>query len=115
MSDDGNKHVLRRHAEVFGELGALFAQMKFPRIEVRIPRPIAEFAVHAWERDFESAGESQESFEERVHRRRAGNLALIGLAITERGHWDKEGVAVTLEPVLIGAAVEAVEELPRPD
>lgn len=112
MSGQDDNVVLRRHAEVLGELGGLFAQVKFSRIEVRIPRSLAEFAVHAWERDFASQP-GEETFEERVHRRRAGSLALIGLAITERGHWDKEGVAVTLDPDLIGAAVDAANEHPR--
>jgi hypothetical protein len=43
---------------------------------------------------------------------RAAALSLIGLSITERGRWEGEEVLVALDPVLIGNAVDAADDLP---
>jgi hypothetical protein len=55
-----------------------------------------------------------ESFEQRGHRRRAGALGLIGLSIVNGARWEDDEVVVGLSPDLIGAAVDASNDLPSP-
>ncbi len=52
-----------------------------------------------------------ETFEQRVQRLRAGTLALIGLSIVERGRREGDEVVVDLGWGLIGAAVEAGDDV----
>lgn len=83
-----------------------------PKIEVRIPRGLAEAAVAAWSRDDDGSGAtSGETYELREARHRAGVLALIGLSITERGQWEHDEVVVKLDPVLLGVAIDAADDL----
>lgn len=88
--------LYRREAKLLGGLGALLVRVELPRVEVRLPRALAERAVAAWERDDDGPLEP-ETFEQRVQRHRAATFSLIGLAITERGHWDGDDVVVDLE------------------
>ena len=76
------------------------------RISVRLPRLMAESAVVAWSRDElgEIGEESCDEFELRVD---AAELALIGLAVSERGVRDGEEVVVDLDVVQIAAALRA--------
>ena len=76
------------------------------RINVRLPRSVAELAVAAWDRD-ETAGVVEESREEWELRDDAAELALIGLAISERGVAHGEEVVVDLDLVQIAAALRA--------
>ncbi|SEM13338.1 hypothetical protein SAMN05414137_11934 [Streptacidiphilus jiangxiensis] len=76
------------------------------RLEVRLPRSVAEAAVGAWDRE-ESGGVGKESREEYELREAAAELAFIGLAISSRGVWDAEGVVVDLDVVEIAAALRA--------
>ncbi|MFE0459346.1 hypothetical protein ACFW1A_08795 [Kitasatospora sp. NPDC058965] len=73
------------------------------RVTVRLPRAVAEIAVAAWERD-ESDGVSEETREQYELRGRAGDLAMIGLEISERGRWEGEEVVVDLHVHSAGAA-----------
>ncbi|MDQ0753057.1 hypothetical protein QF034_007288 [Streptomyces africanus] len=78
------------------------------RVTVRLPRALAEAAVAAWERE-ENDAPAEETPERYALRDRAAELALIGLAITERGRWEGEEVAVDLDLASAGAAVRAAQ------
>ncbi len=90
----------------------MLAKADLPRVEVRLPRELAEKAVAAWEREGDEGLLAPETFEQRVHRHRAGTLGLIGLSICERGRWDGNEVIVELSPDLIGVAVDAADDVP---
>ncbi|SDC93189.1 hypothetical protein [Actinokineospora iranica] len=76
------------------------------RLTVRLPRAVAEAAVAAWERD-EPAGHDTETGEQRALRDQAAELALIGLAIAQRGRWEDAEVVVDLDVGSAGAASRA--------
>ena len=76
------------------------------RILVRLPRPLAEAAVAAWNRD-ELAEIGEESPAQREARDAAAELALIGLAVSDRGVPDGDEVAVDLDIMQIAAALRA--------
>ncbi|MFC9856971.1 MULTISPECIES: hypothetical protein [unclassified Streptomyces] len=76
------------------------------RVTVRLPRAVAEAAVDAWERD-ESGDLGEETSEQSALRDQAGDLALIGLVISERGRREGEEVVIDLDVVFAGAAVRA--------
>ncbi|WP_030924240.1 hypothetical protein [Streptosporangium amethystogenes] len=88
---------------VLAAIGA-YLDPQISRIQVRLPRSVAESAVAAWGRD--ELGEiGEESREEYELRDDAAELALIGLAITSRGVWDSEEVVVDLDVAQISAAL----------
>ena len=99
-----------RDESLLAGIGASLA--KQPReIEVRIPRALADSAVAAWRRD--DVGDVtgvEESCEQRVVRHRAAALALIGLAIEERGRVDDDHVVVKLDAWFIGDALNAADD-----
>lgn len=105
--------LYRHEAKLLGELGAPLVRVELPRVEVRLPRALAEQAVAAWERD-EDGPRQPETFEQRVQRHRAGTFSLIGLEITERRRWDGDEVIIALNAGLIAAAVDASDDLPPP-
>jgi hypothetical protein len=77
------------------------------RISVRLPWAVAELAVVAWCR--EELGEiDEESCDEFELRLDAGELALIGSAVSTRGVRDGEEVVVDLDVVQIAAALRAL-------
>jgi hypothetical protein len=76
--------------------GAVDAQVG--RVAVRLPRAVAEAAVAAWERDEPG---------EKTRETRAPTLALIGLAIAERGRWADDVVVVDLDVASACAAARA--------
>ncbi|MEE1821488.1 hypothetical protein PUR61_04635 [Streptomyces sp. BE20] len=76
------------------------------RVTVRLPRAVAEAAVDAWERD-EVGDLGEETHEQYALRGQAGDLALIGLVISERGRWEGEEVLIDLDVASAGAAVRA--------
>lgn len=73
---------------------------------VRLPRDLVEIARRAWNRD-ETGLLDDELPEERSLRHRAATLALIGLALDERGIPDGDHVVVTLDPDIVSDAVRA--------
>ncbi|GAA1602991.1 hypothetical protein GCM10009804_69320 [Kribbella hippodromi] len=99
-------------ARVLGEIGTVFRAAELPALRVTVPAALASRAVSAWERDDEGTVPAAEDAAERGRRHRAGTLALIGLAITERGQVDADGnTVVDLGPELIGVAMDAADEL----
>ncbi|GAA1846390.1 hypothetical protein [Brevibacterium marinum] len=114
MGSDNTRaqNVILQEAKTLGELGAALREQQIPRIPVRIPRTLAETAVAAWQRDAGEGGTlDEETFEERIARQRAGTLALIGIAVEERGQRDSDCVVVDLHPEQIGVAMDAADEL----
>jgi hypothetical protein len=106
------QQVYRREARLLGELGVVLGRALLPNVEVRLPRRLAEQALAAWQRDNSEEPLETETCEQRVERHRAGTLALIGLSITERGRWQDDEVVVELDPVFVGLAVDAADDLP---
>lgn len=80
------------------------------RLIVEVPTDLAEAAVAAWARDDEEASVEGETFENRVVRHRAGTLALIGLALSERGRRFPSYVRVELDAWLVGRALDAADD-----
>ncbi|MDI2130387.1 hypothetical protein [Yinghuangia seranimata] len=79
------------------------------RVTVRLPKAVAEAAVAAWDRDeLDPIGE--ETHEQRALRNDAAELALIGLAISERGRWENDELIVDVDVASAGAALRAAQE-----
>jgi hypothetical protein len=77
---------------------------------VRIPAHLADAAVAAWERDdIDTDLPDVETSEQARVRDGAGHLALIGLAISERGRRDGDEVVIDVEAWDVGAAFEAAD------
>jgi len=110
MDETEDQRRYRDEARILGEVGAVLAKAHLPDITVRLPSALARAAVKAWERDDEGDLDP-ESFEQRALRHRAGALALIGLAVQERGHVEGDEVVVDLGPDVIGSALEAADDL----
>jgi len=111
MEESRQQATYRQDAQVLGELGRVLARTELPAIEVRIPTQLSDQAAASWER--EDAEEVEpETAEQRLQRHRAGILALIGLAIRERGRREGDEVVVELDPVILGFAVDAADDLP---
>jgi hypothetical protein len=109
--DETERQAYRRDAQVLGEIGKYFAQAALPKLEIRLSRHLAEQAVAAWEREDNESPVGGETCEQRVERQRAGTLALIGLSITDRGRWEGDDVVVELDPVFVGLAIDAADDL----
>lgn len=76
------------------------------RATVRLPKALAEAAVAAWDRD-ELGGPGEETHEQYALRDCAAELALIGLAISQRGRWENEELIIDLDVASAGAALRA--------
>ena len=103
----------RDDALVLGEVGAELSEVELPTVRVRLSRALADRAVAAWFRDDVGAELGTETLEQTVIRTRAGALALIGLAISERGARDDEGVTVELSAELVAVALNAADDRER--
>ncbi|GHE84562.1 hypothetical protein GCM10017786_15360 [Amycolatopsis deserti] len=93
----------RQDSEVLAAIGTAIGEH---RITVRLPRALADAAVAAWQRD-ETEPVAVETPEQWALRDRAADLALIGLAVSERGRPDGEFVTVDLDLGTAGAAARA--------
>jgi hypothetical protein len=111
VSDTDRQRLYREEARLLGEIGAVLARADLPLVTVRLPASLAQAALAAWHRDDDNELDP-ESYEQRVVRHRAGALALIGLAVEERGRIEGDEVVVDLYPDVIGSAVEAADDLP---
>ncbi|ASO18820.1 hypothetical protein FHR81_001084 [Actinoalloteichus hoggarensis] len=112
MEDDTpRRRRYRRESLALAELGAGLVGTALPRIEVRLPRHSADRAVAAWRSlDRHEGPLGDEDREQRRQRHRAGTLALIGLAVEERGRRVGDEVVVLLDAVLIVLAMEAADD-----
>jgi hypothetical protein len=113
MAESADQQQFRRDAELLAQLGASLNREDLPDIEVRLPRTLAQAVVAAWERADLNDWDT-ETPEQRAVRLRAAALALIGLAVKERGRQEADTVVVALPPDLIGAALDAADHLPSP-
>lgn len=83
---------------ILKQIDAAIADQESSR-PVRLPTHLAGAARRAWLRD-EDVPPDDELREERLLRDRAGTLALIGLAVDERGEPDGDHILVSLTPPL---------------
>jgi hypothetical protein len=81
-------------------------EKRVPLIEVRLPAQLAEAAYAAWRRD-EVGPLRDETAEQRQLRSWAGDLALIGAAIAERGRPERDAVVVKLDVMQLASALDA--------
>jgi hypothetical protein len=100
----------REDTQVLAQVGRALEDIPMPVVEVRIPRDLADKAAAAWARE-DAGALPYETAEQRADRRRAGVLALIGLAIEKRGRRETEAVVVDLSADLVVAAVEAADDV----
>ncbi len=112
MPETESQQIYRQDARSLGELGRLLVRLELPRLEVRLPRALAEQAVAAWERQEAEGPLDPETFEQRVQRHRAAAFSLIGLSVAERGRWEGDEVVVDLSAHFIADAVNASDDLP---
>ena len=81
-----------------------------PKVQVRLPRELADRAVSAWQRDEDPGNLPQETAEQRSIRDDAGTLALIGQSIEETGVEDGDDVLFRLDVWILGVALEAADK-----
>jgi hypothetical protein len=96
-------------AATLAEVGAVLRAASLPPVEVRLPVELARRAVAAWERDDTAPLVDLEPLADRHTRHLAGTLALIGLAIQERGTQHGDDVVVALPVELAGVAMDAAD------
>lgn len=96
-------------ADLLAEIGRCLHAQDL-RVRVRLPAPLAAQAVAGWEREDVDELAENETTEQRALRLHAGALALIGLAVKERGTPDGyDGVIVDLDAWQIGNALDAAD------
>ncbi|MFI6108145.1 hypothetical protein [Streptomyces sp. NPDC051310] len=105
MADHEQYERYREDSDVPAAIGTQ-VDAQVGRVAVRLPRSVAEAAAAAWERD-ETEGPGEESHEQHALRDQAAELALIGLAITQRGRWEGDELVVDLDVESAGAALRA--------
>ncbi|MEJ3654523.1 hypothetical protein WEH80_16270 [Actinomycetes bacterium KLBMP 9759] len=121
MDESERRSLYRAEAAALAEVGAALADVDIPTVTVRLPPHLAQLAVDAWERDdsdpddADGADLPDETADEYVDRHRAAMLALIGVAVAERGTRDITGqtddVVVELDVDLVAQAQEAASEV----
>ena len=79
-----------------------------PFIDVTLPGELVDAAIAAWNRD-EDAPAIEESDRQRHLRDRATDLALLGLALSERGRRAGDEVIVGLPIARFAAAIVAAD------
>jgi hypothetical protein len=90
-------------AAALARIGVVLADQG-QRQPARLPRDLIDTARRAWHRD-EPGVLGDELPEERSLRHRAATLALIGLAVDERGAPDGDHVLVALDPDVVSDAI----------
>ena len=86
-----------------------------PKVQMWLPRVLADRAVTAWQRVEEPGNLSPETYERRSIRDDAGTLALIGQSIEETGIQDGDDVIFKLDAWILGNALEAADRAGRLD
>jgi glucose-6-phosphate dehydrogenase assembly protein OpcA len=105
MADQEQYARYREDARVLAAIGA-HVDAQVGRVTVRLPRAVAQAALAAWERD-ETGERGAETHERHALRDQAAELALIGLAISQRGRWEGEELVIDLDVASAGAASRA--------
>lgn len=107
--DESERETQEGEADVLAQIGRCLFEQDL-RVIVRLPVALAAAAQAAWDRD--DAGDFEnETPAERTSRHQAGALALVGLAVEERGA-TKEGdeMEVALDAWQIGSALDAADQ-----
>jgi hypothetical protein len=112
VGETDQQRQFRQEALVLSEIGKHLTAAELPRVEVRIPRALAEKAIAAWEREDDQGPLDPENSEQRVQRHRAATLALIGLSIANEGRWEGDEAIVALSPEFIGIAIDVSDYVP---
>jgi hypothetical protein len=107
--DDLARRALKSDSATLAQIGAELFDANLS-LEVVFPTDLARKAVDAWKRDDSGTISDRETPTETTERERAGALALIGLALSERSAPEGSGIAVRLDPWLIGTALDAADE-----
>ena len=105
VGSDEAKKRFAEDARLLEEIGAALASQN-TRIQLRLPAHLAARARDAWDRD-EYDDPGPESAEDRSNRSRAGDLALIGLAVEKSGVRSGGEIDVELDATLVAAALTA--------
>ncbi|WP_329493939.1 hypothetical protein [Kitasatospora herbaricolor] len=105
MNDQEQYVRYQEDSKVLAAIGAR-VEAQVGRATVRLPKALAEAAVAAWDRD-ELGGPGEETHEQYALRDCAAELALIGLAISQRGRWENEELIIDLDVASAGAALRA--------
>lgn len=113
--EEDNDTTWGKDAEVLADIGRhLFGQRT--RVEVRLPRALAEQALAAWQRDSDDSDDSDErsprseTAQQHSVRSKAGTLALIGLSIENESTTIGDEVTLELDAWHIGDAFNAADE-----
>lgn len=110
MVDRERYALYREESKLLAAIGA-HVDAQVGSVTVRLPRAVAEAVVAAWERDDPDGDFDEETHEQYALRTQAGDLALIGLAISDDGRWEGEEVVVDLHVHSAGAAWLQAAEL----
>ena len=107
--DESERDTREDEANLLAQIGRCLFEQDL-RVTVHLPAALAAGARAAWDRD-DSGDVENETPAERTSRHQAGALALIGLAVEERGT-PKEGdeVEVVIDAWQIGSALEAADQ-----
>jgi hypothetical protein len=107
--DESESDTQEREADVLAQIGRCLFEQDLT-VTVRLPVALAAAAQAAWDRD-DTGDFENETPTERTSRHQAGALALVGLAVEERGA-SKEGdeVEVALDAWQIGSALDAADQ-----
>ncbi|WP_067545478.1 hypothetical protein [Nocardia crassostreae] len=105
MTEQGPYARYREDSEVLAAIGESIAP-RVGLVSVRLPLGLAEAAVAAWNRD-ETDELGAETPDQHALRERAAELALIGLAISERGRREGDDMVVELHVGSVAAAMAA--------
>ena len=112
MSEEELRAQWRRDELLLGAIGHQLGHVSLPEVTVRLPSALAAQAVAAWDRDDGDGPLGPEDADARLRRHRAGTLALIGVAVRERGRREGDSVVVELGAELIALAVDAADDVP---
>lgn len=100
----------RAGADVLAQIGVVLFHANLA-VEVEIPADLAKLAVAAWDEEEAPDGiADNETAAEAAERHRAGALSLIGVGLSERGRASASGFAISLDPWLIGQALDAADD-----
>lgn len=107
--DESDRTDRQDEADLLAQIGRnLFGQDL--RIRVQLPAALAARALAAWKRDDTGDNETESQAARRI-RHEAGALALIGLAVDERGvATECDQMAIELDAWQIGSALDAAEQ-----
>lgn len=110
MSEKDQYEIYSDESRLLAEVGAIALKMDIPRVELRLPRSLADRALEAWERDEEGDLGSESCEQERL-RGDAAVWALIGLAIESEARSEGDYVITKIDPTLLGRAIDASDAL----